>query len=105
MAEPLISNETWLRLAKIERFYCPLCGDVETLGERCRCGFLWSEGRRDHKHYARLLNDQEAEKLRHVLARKLTRTIVAECDEYTKRQGPRLFCTRRALARMWRDPE
>lgn len=87
------------------RYYCPLCGDIEHLGERCGCGLLWNESRRQFGHYAVLLSPEEGERLRHKLSRKQVRGILARCvPEPVGLVGPPKPCVRRALARMWEDP-
>lgn len=58
-------------------FYCPVCGDREDMGGKCGCGLFWNERRRElSRHYLVLLTSQEAEVLRHKLARRLTRKLV-----------------------------
>lgn len=64
------------QVLQLEHFYCPLCGGREALGHRCGCELLWTEERRGMGHYAVLLSGGDAEKLRHKLARRLTRKLV-----------------------------
>lgn len=105
MADPDKYLEEVRQVLTLAHFYCPRCGCREELGTRCICGLLWTDERREMRHYARLLSDGEAENLRHALARRQTRQATEDCNLYTKREGPRLFCVSKSLRRMWRDPD
>lgn len=56
-------------------------------------------------HYARLLSYSDAERLRDLLAKRLTRKIVERCGVIPSRPSAASCATSAALARMWRDPD